>query len=259
MSMSAGNTEKTAKGFAWLATEEAWRYALIMIAAIAVLFALFHLVAGFGFFGLTYNKDIADDVVLYLAAAATALTLLRMGTLIKAKLPGGVELEFADKLNRESSELKRLAVEIEDIKRRLQADPSVQSFTDTVVEAPAGPKLPKPSVRNDQQRNRFGGASQVNGYRLDVRFLSKYNANVVNLELIVSRTDGKPVESNVRFYLHETFDPDEITVAPRDGKATLDILTYGGFTAGAWIEGTDTLLELDLIEQKGAPRIIREE
>jgi hypothetical protein len=62
----------------------------------------------------------------------------------------------------------------------------------------------------------------------------------------------------VRFYLHQTFSPDEVLVLPKNGKATLDRLVVGGFTVGAWIDGDpETLLELDLSQIPSAPVIIR--
>ncbi|WP_425467526.1 pYEATS domain-containing protein [Rhizobium glycinendophyticum] len=58
--------------------------------------------------------------------------------------------------------------------------------------------------------------------------------------------------------MHPTFPSPELTVNPMNGIASLDAPAYGGFTVGARIEGTKTLLEIDIARADGAPQIIRQ-
>jgi len=62
----------------------------------------------------------------------------------------------------------------------------------------------------------------------------------------------------VSFFLHESFPEEEVVIVPRNGIATLDLVAVGGFTIGAWVQGSEVLLELDLSEIKNAPKIIKE-
>ncbi len=213
-----------------------------------------HLVYGLVFLKANYNKEVADDVVLYLAVAAGIFALLRAGPLTKLSIAGGTyefESSVVDKVNKDSAEVKRLAAEIAELRTPSKRDQQ----TPTVP--PAGLLRP-PTVKNDKQKNRFGGEAEKDGFKLDVVFHSRSNARVVNLDIVVSRTDGTPLTNSVRFYLHQTFTPQEILVAPENGRAILDILCEGGFTVGAWIAGTSVLLELDLALVPNAPKVIQE-
>jgi hypothetical protein len=114
-------------------------------------------------------------------------------------------------------------------------------------------------VKDDNNKNRFGGRAAGDGYQLSADFrFQRYDDPLVTVILRVFRDDNGPMDSRVRFFLDETFgDRKEITVSPDDGKISLELLVYGGFTVGAWIVGTATLLELDLAEQRNAPSVIR--
>jgi hypothetical protein len=233
---------------------------LLAIAALSVAGGAIHLVYGLGFLKSDYNKEVADDVVLYLAAAAGMLALLRAGRLTKLTFAGGTyefESTVVDKINKDSAEVKRLAAELAEL-RNPRPNPSLADVETEKANAWPGSLIKPQSVKNDKQKNRFGGKAEAGGYKLDVVFHSRSNASVVNVDLIVTRSDGSPLTQNVRFYLHQTFRPQQILVAPEDGQAVLDILCEGGFTVGAWVVDTDVLLELDLAMVSNAPRVIQE-
>ena len=79
--------------------------------------------------------------------------------------------------------------------------------------------------------------------------------NGVNPSTIVCPTN--PLTSPVKFFLHDTFNPDTICVVPRQGVAQLDLRAVGAFTVGAITDGGNTSLELDLEFLEGAPEKFR--
>ena len=199
-------------------------------------------------------KDIPLGVAVYLALALVALVLPNIA---KAKLPGGVEIELgvAMAVNSSTNKLRTLEAKLTRVSK---AD---GGSTLTVEESSEKdqPKLGPIKFGDDPQRGRFGGKSEVNGLVLSASFEELGSKNLVRAFIRVAPKDDQPLTREVHFYLHDTFKPDEVVVAPFEGVASLDLLAYGGFTVGAWIpERKGTLLELDLSTVKGAPRIIRD-
>ncbi len=69
---------------------------------------------------------------------------------------------------------------------------------------------------------------------------------------------AKPLTAPVRFFLHNTFNPDKVVVVPKQGRAELSLCVWGAFTVGAITDGGQTKLELDLAKLPGAPAKFRE-
>jgi hypothetical protein len=121
------------------------------------------------------------------------------------------------------------------------------------------PRLAPPSVPDDVNKGRFGGRSERDGHRLSVAFLnSGSDDRVVPIVLSVRRIDGERLTANVHFFLHDSFATPELVFPAVDGVASTGrILIWGGFTVGAWVEGTEVLLELDLALEPKAPLAVR--
>lgn len=110
---------------------------------------------------------------------------------------------------------------------------------------------------DDPQKGRWGGTPKRNGRELtgSVRSLSE-DYFEVTLDV---RSDGtRPLTDTVEFHLHPTFAKYIYTVPVSDGRASLKVLCWGAFTAGAVADGGETTLELDLAENESFPETFRE-
>jgi len=115
---------------------------------------------------------------------------------------------------------------------------------------------------DDPQKGRFGGKSVNNGRALKATVTKALIPDFYNVTIWVESTDSeRPLNSDVVFYLHDSFRPSVYNITPKDfedGKAIgKDILSYGAFTVGAVTDNGQTLLELDLAEQKEFPEKFR--
>lgn len=109
--------------------------------------------------------------------------------------------------------------------------------------------LPSPTVSDDPQKGRFGGAPEQNGRRLSAT-VDPEGQGWYAIRVRVESTDPeRPLKGPVRLYLHDTFDPDTTVLTPRRGVARARIGAYGSFTIGA-ICADGTKLELDLADER---------
>jgi hypothetical protein len=121
-------------------------------------------------------------------------------------------------------------------------------------------RLPLITDQEDPNKDRFGGKSIVDERILtaSVKSFGK-SSDWFQIFLNVAPTEGgPPIEGDVKFYLHDTFDQPVIVVPAEDGEAELDVLAVGAFTVGAIADGGGTKLELDLSQVKDAPKKFRE-
>lgn len=243
-----------------------WRRGMLALALIPI--ALLVLDAGSRLFGGAGSGDgkVVDIYLKYLGATFVALLLSRVGPLLKGKFYG-VEVEFgetkvvADATMKTTADVAALRDELERMKETLSRIAPPDSSTKKSLRLAPLP-LPMPELkpltnRDDPNKGRFGGLDEKDGFKLSATFVGAEEARLVNVKLAVYGTE-RPLTHKVRFFLHPTFPSPELTVNPVEGVATLDTLAYGGFTVGAWVEDTKTLLELDLSRLEEAPRIIRE-
>jgi hypothetical protein len=248
-----------------------WRWGLPVAAIVALIVSLAHILSMFQIGGINIIADKSDGALKYLGFAVLALVIIRAGALLKAKF-AGIELEFAssiaDHANHQEANIQQMKTEIIDLKRRFAqfqgadftaVDASKEGIGPQSGDEHQMPELGPVTVINDKNKGRFGSSPNRNGFRLgaDFRFRN-YDDPLITVVLRVFRDDNEPMNRAVRFFVHETFGTrKEIAVSPSEGKISIELLVYGGFTVGAWVVGTDTLLELDLAEQQNAPSVIR--
>ncbi len=70
---------------------------------------------------------------------------------------------------------------------------------------------------------------------------------------VTAEAGAQPLAGSVQFLLHPSFANDRPVVAVQNGEATLTVMSWGAFTAGAVADGGATKLELDLSQLAGAP------
>ena len=134
---------------------------------------------------------------------------------------------------------------------------------DEIIEIPVMPNLPPIKFPEDPQKGRFGGKSEVNGRKLSAEVKESNIPNFYRVILTVESTSGNaPLNTDVIFYIHDSFNPSVFTYKPSEfigGKAIEDdILSYGAFTVGVITDNGKTMLELDLSEDKKFPKQFRE-
>jgi hypothetical protein len=121
------------------------------------------------------------------------------------------------------------------------------------------PGLP-PTVWDDPQKGRFGGQATTaeRFVTANVKPVPGTDEEWFDLVLTVAGKPGAPaLESPVKFFLHQTINPDNVVVMPRNGTAQLNLRVWGAFTVGAITDEGRTKLELDLSELPGAPAKFR--
>lgn len=111
----------------------------------------------------------------------------------------------------------------------------------------------------DQQKGQWGGKPERNGRRLKVENIRE-RPSACEFELVVEPVDAQapPLEGEVRFHLHQTFNPSVITRKVEDGRASRKIFAIGAFTVGAEADEGKTRLELDLAELPEFPQWFRD-
>jgi hypothetical protein len=248
-----------------------WRWGLPAVAIVALIVSLAHILSMFQIDSINIIADKSDGGLKYLGFAVLVLVILRAGALLKAKF-AGIELEFAssiaDHANNQEAAIQQMKTDIIDLKRRCAqhqgadftaVDASKEGLGPQSGDEHQMPELGPITVNDDKNKGRFGNSSTRNGFRLSADFrFNNYEDPLVTVVLRVLRDDNEPMNRAVRFFVHETFGTrKEIVVSPSEGKISIELLVYGGFTVGAWVTGTDTLLELDLAEQQNAPSVIR--
>jgi hypothetical protein len=115
------------------------------------------------------------------------------------------------------------------------------------------------TVADDRQKGRFGGSPVSNDRKLSAIVADKPKGMFYDFTLTVESTDKEnPLTGEVIFYLHDSFTPNVITKPVIEGKAVYTGIAYGAFTVGAVADDGNTLLELDLAEDKNFPKEFRE-
>lgn len=109
------------------------------------------------------------------------------------------------------------------------------------------------TVPDDLQKNRWGGAAEVNGKVLEAGVRKGITGAYFGLALNVKSATGKALRGHVAFFIHNSFNTEIEYEEATKGIAQLnEISVYEGFTVGAYTED-GTMLELDLNEQSGYP------
>jgi hypothetical protein len=131
------------------------------------------------------------------------------------------------------------------------------------IAVPIIPVLSPISHPEDPQKGRFGGKAENNERRLSAKVKAAAIPNFYNIELVVESTNmDNPLNTDVIFYIHDSFSPSVFTYKPDEfveGKVIEDeIISYGAFTVGIITDNGKTLLELDLSENENFPKEFRE-
>ncbi len=121
----------------------------------------------------------------------------------------------------------------------------------------------EPKELDDPQKGRFGGQAEAANRRLEATVSGSRGANseLFRIDLRVVSTDphNAALTGPVKFFLHDTFDPDTYVVMANGGTAALsDLVAWGAFTVGVMCDGGKTMLELDLATLTDAPKKFRE-
>lgn len=121
----------------------------------------------------------------------------------------------------------------------------------------------EPTVADDPQKGRFGGKAEASSRRLEatVSGSRSTSSELFRIDLKVASTDPakSPLTGPVKFFLHDTFDPDSYVVVADGTTATLsNLVAWGAFTVGVICDGGSTKLELDLSTIPDAPAKFRE-
>lgn len=200
-----------------------------------------------------------DDAIAGTLAIGIGLLLLaEVAPMVKSFKAGGIEVEFLDTVSGKFNALEARIAKLEIAAQH--TEPQTKVLMAKPVERPAPPGLGTlPAHRDDPQWGRFGGASEREGFVLEA-FFQNATKTFVEIVITVRAPPGFAPDSEdvVDFYLHDSFDPDVVPAVFTEGKAELRVISYGGFTVGAWIAHRNLCLELDLSKVRGAPRIVRE-
>jgi hypothetical protein len=117
-----------------------------------------------------------------------------------------------------------------------------------------------PVNEDDPQKGKWGGEPVRGGRNLSATVKPLPGDNDffrVRLE-VTSIDESKPLTGKVYFHLHDTFDDPDPVVNVKNGKAVLNLVSYGAFTAGAEADNGQTKLELDLAKLEDAPQKFKE-
>jgi hypothetical protein len=206
---------------------------------------------------ITQERMKYDDAIASTLAIGIGLLLLaEIGPLVRSLKAGGVEVEFGESVTDKFNTLEARVAAIE-----LSARHPEKSRDEMRARAEAQPRaLDRPITQQDDlHKGRFGGMAERDGYRLSALFrnLSKNFVEVV-LRVEAPEQAGLDQADCVKFYLHDSFDPNIVPAIFHDRVAEFSLIARGGFTVGAWVGCSDIELELDLSKVRGAPRIIRE-
>jgi len=189
------------------------------------------------------------------------LLLAEVGPFLKSLKAGGIEVEFVETLNDKFNALEKRIAALELSAAVPPQAPAQRAKKAAAPEPPpAAPARERPiTVSNDQNKGRFGGKAEVDGYKLSASFTGGSQGWVeIHLKVEAPADAEMGPQAFAEFYMHETFDPD-MYAAPFVGReATTSVLAYGGFTVGVWIPDARVELELDLSRVPRAPRAIRQ-
>lgn len=125
------------------------------------------------------------------------------------------------------------------------------SFKNTVKKMYKEKKI---SVKDDLQKNRWGGKSISNGKQIRAVVTNSILPEHFKVSLeVLSENQKMPLVGDVAFFIHDTF-PFEIKYKKaKEGIARINLTAYDAFTVGAYTQD-GTMLELDLQNQKGYPK-----
>lgn len=211
-------------------------------------------------YGAKEGAAIDSGAVTLLIVGLSALIVVEVLPTLKDMTFGkdGVALSFrelGEKVTNDTSDLARRVAELERIVAALP-QPAPPAGPPVIHEEPKDLRR-RGKFYDDPRKGRFGGKSESEGFTLSAVFPGKPRRDWAEVILTVEAKAGTTADC-AEFFLHDSFDPDEVVVPFVQGKAELRITTWGGFTVGVWICGEGISLELDLALLPDAPKVIKE-
>lgn len=136
-----------------------------------------------------------------------------------------------------------------------------QGNTGGVVTSRISERLNTPQTKwssNDPNKGKWGGNSELNGFKLQADVKPLLSDVLFSLTLFVRDLERRDVieGSMVSFHLHPTFEPETISAPFKNGEATIHLQAWGAFTVGVEISD-GTRLELDLSTVSNVPDSFR--
>lgn len=126
--------------------------------------------------------------------------------------------------------------------------------SDMIIKAKEKFDVGKKNNNNDTQLGLWG-SNKVNNDRILEASVNEITPDLFNIKLKVkSNSTENPIKEGeiVLFALHETFYPFYRLVKVNSaGEAILEIISYGSFTVGAFVDGGKTELEYNLVDVPG--------
>lgn len=151
--------------------------------------------------------------------------------------------------------VKALNERIENVEHDFQpvAEVSTHYFKEILSRTPPGP------VKDDIQKNRWGGASSSGNYKLSATVTRSDIPSFYNVKVIVSTVDGTPITGLVGILLHDSFEPVLRVLDPKGStEVYVEVISYEAFTVAALCQVESVskyvALELDLNSVTGFPR-----
>jgi len=139
--------------------------------------------------------------------------------------------------------------------------PYLAQLPPAVSQADSYPRPDDPPITNidDPQNGRWGGKSEHNGRKLGIANLT-WDESYLYFDVVVSSTDGSPLQGPVRFHLHDTYSRNIywIRKIQSDNTAILQEVNGDGvYTIGAQVRDKDGNwigLEYDLARIRNIPK-----
>ncbi len=170
---------------------------------------------------------------------------------------------------KDKAEAKRIAME-QDKKKAEEAmeeakknELKKQKQMEALADSGTDQKIPKTDSRfisddnnDDPNAGKFGGKAEVNGRRLQAHVEETgFDPERFFVELEVLSTDtNKPLEGEVKIFLHPTYRQPERVLPVINGRVDLHLVAWGSYTVGVECDNGQTKLELDLSKIPGVPQ-----
>lgn len=162
--------------------------------------------------------------------------------------------------NTKKIELNRIQAKIDEFEKVKNNVTNAETNFEGVKELFAVYKPAPITILEDAQKGRWGGASEVNGIKIEASFEpSLYKTvegerTIYTVTLTVSGSEQNPLTGKVYYFLHESFIPNHIMVHEAiNNVSSIQIESYEASTVGVLCQGGSTVLELDLNQYPGSP------
>lgn len=179
----------------------------------------------------------------------------------EAKKAAEADKDKAEKERIAMEEQKRKAViEMEEAKKNeLKKQKQMEALADSGTEREmlkTESQFISDDNNDDPHAGKFGGKAEANGRKIEAHVEeTPFDPNRFFVELEVFSTDtNKPLEGEVKFFLHPTYRNPERVLPVLNGRVDLHLVAWGSYTVGVECDNGQTKLELDLSKIPGVPQ-----